>query len=384
MERPAVADEGWQLGSDQGSRPGSQADLRQQSTGSGAGTGGQPDLRQQLSGSIANNLIHVEEPDPEQQPLRRQNNPTANRERFQHNQRTAAQGVVQRSWWVLLIVVILGSMLFVAWLYLYFRGWSVWRSYRKQPCDQPFARWLLIMLLLPLCALCVECFSCRKTRVLVIIITLLVLIAGFRMFYKSETCDTTNPHLYRFVRHYLIFLAVWWISWVVMPLIFMAVVLYGMWHGWFDELNGASPDTIKNLETVAFDQCNFAEEGKPDDGRPVPECCICTETFVAKAEIKRTPCQHYFHEECLGRWLRVATTCPLCRNNLDGSAQGDHSPAPARGGLPWMPEAASSAREAEEVQQLLTFFPDLDEVTALHAVRQSGSAEAAAAILGGP
>jgi len=360
-----------------------------------------PGLRTQLSASISNSLIHNEEADPETQPLR--NSPGANRERFQQNQRTAAQGVVQRSGWVLLISMILITMLFFVWLVFYFEGWMIWRAHRNKKCDQPLANWLLGMLILPLLALFAECCQGRRLRVLVIFLTLLVLLLGFWMFYKSKTCDTTNPELYAFVRQYLFFLAVWWISWVVIPLVFVAVVIYGMWHGWFDELNGASPETIKQVETVVFDADLFAQAGNMDDGKPQPECCICTELFDTSLTIKRTTCQHYFHEDCLGKWLRVSTTCPLCRNDLERSTLGDSAssnreavlqastPASlwpgsnmlrAAGAYADDPDAAASPHEAEEVQSLLRMFPDLDDTTALLAVRNSGSAEQAAEILG--
>lgn len=295
-------------------------------SGGSQASGSQPDLRQSLSGSIAQNLIYHEELDPEQQPLRQQNSPDANRQRFQNNQRQAAQGVVQRSGWVLLVVMILVTMLALVWVIFYFQGWSIWNTYNKKPCDQPLANWLLGMLLLPLAALVVECCSCKKLRILVVFFTLIWLLLGIRMFHRSKTCDDTNPELYEFVRHYLLFLSIWWVSCVVTPLIFVAVVIYGMWHGWFDELNGASPETIKNVETVVFDPSLFARDGKADDGKPSPECCVCTETFSDDREIKRTDCQHYFHEECLGKWLRVSTTCPLCRNNLE---KGGSSPSAA-------------------------------------------------------
>jgi len=353
-------------------------------------TGSQADLRLTLSGSIAQTLIHHEEADPEQQPLRTQNSPVANRERFQQNQRQAAQGVVQRSQTVLLVVVVLVSVLAIVWVMFYFRGWSVWKDHKSKPCDQPLANWLLGMLILPLMALVVECCSCKKLRILLIFITLIVLLIGIRSFHYSKTCDETNPELYIFVRQYLIFLSIWWVTCVVTPLVFVAVVIYGMWHGWFDELNGASPDTIKQVTTVPWDAALFAVDGKSDDGKPAPECCICTETFDAEREIKRTTCQHHFHEECLGKWLRVSTTCPLCRNDLEKRVDGSPS-SPWPGGQSWvgtdpmdLPETATSEWEAQEVQSLCRALPSLDETTALLAVRQSGSAEAAAAILGEP
>ena len=32
--------------------------------------------------------------------------------------------------------------------------------------------------------------------------------------------------------------------------------------------------------------------------------------------IRRTPCNHYIHEDCLKGWLQQAQSCPLCRANL--------------------------------------------------------------------
>jgi hypothetical protein len=364
-------------------------------------SGSQQDLRQQLQGSVADSLIPNEDPDPEQQPLRRTNSPVTNRERFQHNQRTTAHGLVQRSGWLFLVVMILVSILFFAWVIFYIGGWSVWRAHRTKPCDQPLANWLLAMLILPLVALCAECCQARTFRILVIFVTLLQLLIGLRMFFKSKTCKDTNPDLYVFVRQYLIFLSIWWICWVVMPLVFLAVVIYGMMNGWFNELNaGASPEAIKQIDTVAYDPELFAQEGK-EDGRPAAECCICTESFGASRDIKRTPCQHYFHEKCLGDWLKVSTTCPLCRMDLERAALGDAAPCreerqAAGAGWPgagngWMgpnygalPDAAPTARETDEVRALLQTFPDLDESTALLAVRNHGTATEAAAFLGSP
>jgi hypothetical protein len=297
--------------------------------------------------------------DAERQPLLRRPATTRdeNRERFQHNQRTAAQGVWQRSTCILLTVVVIIGLFFLLWAVMYYQALRTWWFHHEKPCDKNLANWLLAMLIMPFFTASAECV-CRRMRLPVLIITILVLLMGFHNFYYSKTCEKTNPALYAFIKRYLLFLAIWWLVLTTMPIIFIAVVVYGMWHGWFDEINGASPETIKRIETVSFDPSLFKQEGLEDDSKPEPECCVCTEPFDICRPIKRTTCQHYFHEECLGKWLRYSTTCPLCRNDLE---EGD---------------------EAKEIRVLRARFPLLDQETAQDIIRQSGgSAECAARML---
>ncbi|KAI4338720.1 hypothetical protein MLD38_023744 [Melastoma candidum] len=43
-------------------------------------------------------------------------------------------------------------------------------------------------------------------------------------------------------------------------------------------------------------------------------CAICLLDYRTNDTLKIIPeCDHYFHEECIDRWLRTKATCPLCR-----------------------------------------------------------------------
>ncbi|KAG8079334.1 hypothetical protein GUJ93_ZPchr0007g4401 [Zizania palustris] len=45
-----------------------------------------------------------------------------------------------------------------------------------------------------------------------------------------------------------------------------------------------------------------------------PECAVCLTEFGARDTGRLLPsCGHGFHDECIVTWLRVNTTCPLCR-----------------------------------------------------------------------
>lgn len=45
------------------------------------------------------------------------------------------------------------------------------------------------------------------------------------------------------------------------------------------------------------------------------ECSICLEDFVEGESCQVLPvCNHIFHANCIGHWLRKKLTCPVCRN----------------------------------------------------------------------
>ncbi|WVY93591.1 hypothetical protein V8G54_032679 [Vigna mungo] len=45
-------------------------------------------------------------------------------------------------------------------------------------------------------------------------------------------------------------------------------------------------------------------------------CCICLDEFELNAECYALLCQHFFHQECIMRWLQTNQTCPICRQSL--------------------------------------------------------------------
>ncbi|XP_002463384.2 probable E3 ubiquitin-protein ligase ATL45 [Sorghum bicolor] len=49
-------------------------------------------------------------------------------------------------------------------------------------------------------------------------------------------------------------------------------------------------------------------------GAETAECAVCLTEFGEREAGRLLPgCGHAFHEQCIATWLRVSTTCPLCR-----------------------------------------------------------------------
>ncbi|XP_022862981.1 E3 ubiquitin-protein ligase At1g63170-like [Olea europaea var. sylvestris] len=42
-------------------------------------------------------------------------------------------------------------------------------------------------------------------------------------------------------------------------------------------------------------------------------CCICLAKYVNNDELRELPCSHFFHKECVDKWLKINASCPLCK-----------------------------------------------------------------------
>lgn len=52
--------------------------------------------------------------------------------------------------------------------------------------------------------------------------------------------------------------------------------------------------------------------------RDIPECTICYEEFLFDSDVRLLECKHYFHPQCIDRWLiGHSKRCPCCRNNVE-------------------------------------------------------------------
>ena len=47
---------------------------------------------------------------------------------------------------------------------------------------------------------------------------------------------------------------------------------------------------------------------------PQGDCPICSEPL--RNNVRRMPCQHDYHLECLTPWLAIHNTCPVCRSSI--------------------------------------------------------------------
>ena len=69
----------------------------------------------------------------------------------------------------------------------------------------------------------------------------------------------------------------------------------------------------QQIEEVIYDKNLGLEYGD--------NCTICVNNFIENMEIYKTPCEHFFHKDCLNKYLKKLKkksklTCPNCNQNL--------------------------------------------------------------------
>ena len=45
-------------------------------------------------------------------------------------------------------------------------------------------------------------------------------------------------------------------------------------------------------------------------------CVICLEEFKSKEKVTALPCLHYFHTNCIKKWMERKNDCPICKFKL--------------------------------------------------------------------
>ncbi|OIT30486.1 PREDICTED: E3 ubiquitin-protein ligase At1g63170-like [Nicotiana attenuata] len=45
-------------------------------------------------------------------------------------------------------------------------------------------------------------------------------------------------------------------------------------------------------------------------------CCICLTKYEDNDELRELPCSHFFHTQCVDKWLKINASCPLCKSEI--------------------------------------------------------------------
>lgn len=252
-------------------------------------------------------------------------------QQFRAARREAAQSAAMGSRVLQAVAILFGLLCFGFWVYITVRCWYVLIEYSDVPCDVPLSDWLIVKMVLDACSPQLQGRSENELQPVSWAFILLQncwLGVGYHWVFSSKTCEATNPSLFYLVRFLVVFWTLVLLLVVALPLLLSLVVLvvvYLVRAGIIKNPRAADGDTLQRMHRVPYDPSLFSASDAIDDPRPSSECCCCCDGFGPDKVIVRTPCKHYYHETCLGDWLKLAKTCPLCRCDLDEAVmlQGD-------------------------------------------------------------
>lgn len=132
---------------------------------------------------------------------------------------------------------------------------------------------------------------------------------------ELPACRTAAPQLHRAVKAYA--------ACNLAVTMFMYLNMFGIFHFLRMALRQGLLHTSQAAPKGSLEKSTA--EANMDDELLVesPQCSICLDDFNESAPFLKTKaCEHLFHRECLGNWLQVNRTCPLCRQDLGASPCG--------------------------------------------------------------
>ena len=56
------------------------------------------------------------------------------------------------------------------------------------------------------------------------------------------------------------------------------------------------------------------------------KCTICLSDFGEEEDVRRLPCMHLFHIECVDQWLPTNKRCPICRVDIEHKGEQQQQP----------------------------------------------------------
>ena len=68
------------------------------------------------------------------------------------------------------------------------------------------------------------------------------------------------------------------------------------------KINNKKKELIDQIETLEYNL----------DKATLFQCGICMDSFHETEKVKRLPCEHIFHIDCMNQWIQTNKNCPFC------------------------------------------------------------------------
>ncbi|XP_037040169.1 E3 ubiquitin-protein ligase Iruka [Bradysia coprophila] len=83
------------------------------------------------------------------------------------------------------------------------------------------------------------------------------------------------------------------------------------------QMDGTGPPPLTKDKIAEIPKVAVTEE----QANSKLQCSICWEDFQITETVRRLPCVHIYHENCIVPWLELHGTCPVCRKTLNDNPE---------------------------------------------------------------
>lgn len=73
---------------------------------------------------------------------------------------------------------------------------------------------------------------------------------------------------------------------------------------------GLNPEQITNIGEIVFKKDPNTPSGEEE------KCIICIVEYEDQETIRKLPCSHLFHHDCIDTWLVQKNSCPVCKRQI--------------------------------------------------------------------
>ncbi|KAG4096239.1 hypothetical protein H8356DRAFT_1682320 [Neocallimastix lanati (nom. inval.)] len=136
----------------------------------------------------------------------------------------------------------------------------------------------------------------------------MVIVGAILVFNKDQKCSTDIDTTYVYITKSIVIIVICLYTLLLLPIF---IIPCAITFKLLPEYRGISKKVLKRFNSILY---NPSEEVSEEDA---PMCSICMENYKPGTRIKRLPCNHEFHPECITPWLETNNSCPICRQTFN-------------------------------------------------------------------
>jgi len=141
-----------------------------------------------------------------------------------------------------------------------------------------------------------------------IVEVVLIIVGIILLFGKDPSCSISKDVAYVNIIKVIALIVVCFFTFICFPIF---IIPCACTFKLLPKYRGISNKVLKKFNSFLY---NPPEEV---DEENAPSCSICMENYEPGTRIKRLPCNHEFHPDCIIPWLETNNSCPICRQTFN-------------------------------------------------------------------